>query len=264
MGMGARQIMNRKPAIILIDTDRLLLDLLRNYLKSGGADVLVASSSITAMEALDQAGPAAAVIAINPKTPGCQALPGRAREWFPDSLILALVDSDDMAESAKSLGLHVLDKREHLTAALDRFLLAAGLQAPSRNSSERVLIVDDEDLIREFLSTFLESRGYAATEARNGEEALRLLRADSGFGVVLLDIMMPLKGGMEVLSEIRRFRRPPAVIMMTALADSEIAQKALRTGAFNYILKPLNLSEIESNVSACFSRRAHAHGGMTH
>ena len=59
---------------------------------------------------------------------------------------------------------------------------------------------------------------------------------------------------MEVLSEVRRFKQRPAVIMMTALADAEIAQQALKQGAFNYILKPLNLPELESNISACFSQ----------
>jgi len=106
--------------------------------------------------------------------------------------------------------------------------------------------------IRDFLSTFLQTRGYSTSTANDGEDALRLLHEDSGFGVVLLDIMMPQKGGMEVLSEVRRFKRRPAVIMMTALADASIAQQALKQGAFNYILKPLNLPELESNVSACF------------
>ena len=246
----------KQPAIILIDTDKLLLDLLGNYLRSAGADVLVASSSITAMEILQRAGATAPVIGINPRTPGCQALPGRLREWFPDSLIVALVDSSETADDARRLGMRILDKREHLTSAVDRLLLAAGLQAPSYERAERVLIVDDEDAIRELLSVFLQNRGYVTIEARNGEEALRMLGADTGLGVVLLDIMMPVKSGMETLSCIRRLKRPPAVIMMTALADSEIAQKAMKEGAFNYVLKPLDLSEIESHVSACFSRRA--------
>lgn len=60
---------------------------------------------------------------------------------------------------------------------------------------------------------------------------------------------------MEVLAELQRFKRRPAVIMMTAVADAEIARQALKRGPFNYILKPLNLAELESNVSACFSHK---------
>ncbi len=248
--------MTAKPAIVLIDSDRLLLDLLGNYLRAAGVEVFAGNSSLTGLEACQKAVPAPAVIGINPKVLGCQALLRNARELFPASVVFALVDSDEMAALAADAGIGVLDKREHLTSGIDRFLAAAGLRVPSLDNAERVLIVDDEDLIRQFLSTFLQARGYATSEARNGDEALRLLRADSGFGVVLLDIMMPQKGGMEVLSEIRRLKHRPAVIMMTALADAEIAQTALKEGAFNYILKPTNLSEIESNVSACFSRRA--------
>lgn len=245
--------MARKVTIILIDSETLLLDLLGDYLRAAGAEVLVANSSDAGMELCQAAGREAAVIAVNPNLPGSQLLLRHAEELFPGAQVIALADSDEMLEFARNLRIDVVDKRQHLAAVFERFRVAAGLTEASHGETERVLVVDDEELIRDFVSTFLQTRGYSTSTAKDGEDALRLLHEDSGFGVVLLDIMMPQKGGMEVLSEVRRFKRRPAVIMMTALADATIAQQALQQGAFNYILKPLNLPELESNVSACFS-----------
>lgn len=245
--------MASKVTIILIDSEMLLLDLLAGYLRAAGAEVLLANSSNAGMELCQTAGRTAAVIAVNPKLAGSQLLLRHTGQLFPGAQVIALADSDEMIEFARNLRIDVVDKRQHLAAVFERFRLPAGLAEPSHRETERVLVVDDEELIRDFLSTFLQTRGYSPATANDGEDALRVLRDDPGFGVVLLDIMMPQKGGMEVLSEVRRFKRRPAVIMMTALADASIAQQALKQGAFNYILKPLNLAELESNVSACFS-----------
>ena len=242
--------MARKVTIILIDSEMPLLDLLGGYLRAAGAEVLLANSSDAGLEICQTAGCTAAVIAVNPKLPDCQLLLRHARELFPGAQVVALVDSDEALDFAGSLKIDVVDKRRRPASVFERIRLAAGLAEPSH---ERVLVVDDEELIRDFLSTFLQTRGYGASTATDGEDALRLLHDDPGFGVVLLDIMMPQKGGMEVLSEVRRFKRRPGVIMMTALADAEIAGQALKQGAFNYLLKPLDLAELESNVSACFS-----------
>lgn len=246
--------MASKVTIILIDTEMLLLDLLGDYLRAAGAEVLVANSSNAGVELCQTAGRTAAVIALNPNLPGCQLLFRHAVESFPDSRVIALADSDEMIDCARQKGIDVVDKRQRLAAVFEHFRLAAGLPERSSGVAERVLVVDDEELIRNFLSTFLQARGYSTSTAKDGQDALRLLREDPGFGVVLLDIVMPQKGGMEVLAELQRFKRRPAVIMMTALADAEVARQALKRGAFNYILKPLDLAELESNVSACFSQ----------
>ena len=245
--------MASKVTIILIDSDMLVLDLLAGYMRAAGAEVLLAKSSNAGMELCQTAGRTAAVIAINPKLPGSHLLLRYTGELFPGAHVIALADSDEMLEFSRNLQIDVVDKRQSLAAVFEPFRIAAGLTEPSHGKTERVLVVDDEELIRDFLSTFLQTRGYSTSMANDGEEALRMLRDDAGFGVVLLDIMMPQKGGMEVLSELRQFKRRPAVIMMTAVADASIAQHALKQGAFNYILKPLNLPELESNISACFS-----------
>ena len=245
--------MAKKVTIILIDSDMLLLDLLGDYLRAAGAEVLPANSSKAGMELCQTAGRTASVIAVNPNVPGCQPLLRGTGKLFPGAHVIARADSDEMLDLARNLQIDFVDKRQGLAAVFEPFRVAAGLAGPSHGEIERVLVVDDEELIRNFLSTFLRTRGYSTSEAKDGEDALRLLQDGPEFGVVLLDIMMPQKGGMEVLSEMRRLRRRPSVIMMTAVADATIAQQALKQGAFNYILKPLNLAELESNVSACFS-----------
>ncbi len=237
--------------IIFVDSDKLLLDLLAQHLRNAGAEVLLAGSSEAGMKLCHAAGHRAGAVAINPNVPNSEFLIRAVQESLRGLRIMALVDSDVMAEFARNLNIEIIDKRQQSAAVFDSLLRAAGLPASARASCERVLIVDDEEGIRDFLSIYLRSRGYATSVARDGEEALCLLNRDPEFAVVLLDIMMPRKGGMEVLAEMRRLKRRPEIIMMTALADSEIARQALKQGAFNYILKPLDLTELESSISAC-------------
>jgi DNA-binding NtrC family response regulator len=73
--------------------------------------------------------------------------------------------------------------------------------------------------------------------------------------VVLLDVSMPQMGGMEALGHIMDCDNPPSVIMMTAVADREVARQAMKTGAFDYILKPFDFASIDASVVACVSQR---------
>src|SRR5207237_1338332 len=93
--------------------------------------------------------------------------------------------------------------------------------------------------IREF--TIVNSyQGYFVATARTGTEALEATWHGPGFDVVLLDLFIPDIGGLEVLAEISRLTDGPSVILVTGLADKEIAHDALKLGAFDYILKPYN------------------------
>ena len=71
--------------------------------------------------------------------------------------------------------------------------------------------------------------------------------------LVLLDVSMPRMGGLEVLRQIMLMPDHPDVIMMTAVADREVAKQALNAGAFDYVLKPFDLGSIDSSIIACLS-----------
>lgn len=119
----------------------------------------------------------------------------------------------------------------------------------------KVLVVDDDRDTREILAIHFASHGYNIVTAQNGIEALDTINFNGDIDVVLLDVFIPSMGGMEVLTEINRQPHPPSVIVLTGLADKEIAQDALRLGAFDYILKPFNLIQVESSVVACVAHR---------
>src|SRR5262249_25103443 len=139
-----------------------------------------------------------------------------------------------------------------LVAAI-RGALPAQFSQLGRDNRVSVLIVDDEDDIRNLLSQFLSSRGYAVSFATNGHDAVLAVDKKPAPEIVLLDVSRPVMGGMEALSHIMSLEQHPSVIMMTAVADREIARQAMKTGAFDYILKPFDFAAIEASITACLS-----------
>ena len=107
----------------------------------------------------------------------------------------------------------------------------------------KILVVDDEHLIRWSLEQNLKKQGYEVFVAGSGEDALRLVRDESP-DLVLLDIQLPGINGMEVLEKIKEQEDDIIVIMVTALGVLETAVKAMRMGAYDYINKPFNLDEL--------------------
>ncbi len=107
-----------------------------------------------------------------------------------------------------------------------------------------ILIVDDEEGIRNSLSAYLKLEGYGVETAASGSEALEKLR-EKKRNIVLLDINMPGMDGLETLKEIKEFDFSIQVIMITAYSTFEKTMKSLEFGASDYILKPFeDLSEI--------------------
>lgn len=107
----------------------------------------------------------------------------------------------------------------------------------------RILIVDDEDNVRRMLSTAFALQGYETHCANNGRTAIQLF-ADISPDLVLMDIRMPEMDGINALKEIRRRDNRTPVILMTAYAEVETAVEALRCGAFDYVIKPFDLDEL--------------------
>ena len=107
----------------------------------------------------------------------------------------------------------------------------------------RILVVDDEHLIRWSLEQNLRKQGYDILTAGTGEDALKIVREDQP-ELVLLDIQLPGISGLEVLEKIKEFDDEIIVIMVTAQGGLETAVNAMRMGAYDYINKPFNLDEM--------------------
>jgi len=108
---------------------------------------------------------------------------------------------------------------------------------------EKILVVDDEEAIREVISTLLEAQGYRCAVCSNGRMALDTFQNDT-FDLVLSDIVMPEMDGLKLLSELRLADPDVPVIMVTAMHDISIALEAIRAGAYDYILKPFEKDQL--------------------
>lgn len=106
-----------------------------------------------------------------------------------------------------------------------------------------ILVVDDEFSIREILSDVLSNEGFTICTAENGIEALKIIQ-ESAPDLVITDMKMPKMGGMELLYQINSMRNKVITIMMTGFATVETAVEAIKKGAYDYIMKPFQFSEL--------------------
>jgi len=118
----------------------------------------------------------------------------------------------------------------------------------------RVLIIDDEDSIREYLSMMLEREGYDVSASENGKKALKLNNQES-FDVVITDIQLPGMSGLDILSAFRESDPAMPVIIITGHASQESAIEALNIGAFYYLLKPVSNEELKQVVRNALEMR---------
>jgi len=122
---------------------------------------------------------------------------------------------------------------------------------PNSKKSQKLLIVDDEESVRDSLKNWFLEDGYDVEAAKDAYEALDMLE-NSLFGIVLLDIKMPGMDGLELQEKIREVDKNIVVIMMTAYASVDTAIVSLKHGAYDYIIKPFNpedLSRLVRNAS---------------
>ena len=111
------------------------------------------------------------------------------------------------------------------------------------SSNGKILVVDDEEIMRDVLSTLLAAENYSVDFAHNGAQALEKAR-ESDYSVVLLDLMMPDMDGLQVLEQFRKMESNPVTVILTAFASIEKAVKATKLGAFDFITKPFKNDEI--------------------
>ncbi len=129
------------------------------------------------------------------------------------------------------------------------------MMTPSQRS---VLVIDDEEIIREALEALLVRDGYTVATAGTAQEGLDLL-GQGDYEAVLLDLMLPDRNGLEVLDDIRRFDDELPVMMITAFGTIEGAVAATKQGAFHYFTKPFKNDEVLVVVRNAFERRRLVH-----
>src|SRR5258705_13786761 len=117
----------------------------------------------------------------------------------------------------------------------------------------RILVVDDEAPVREVLTEYFATEGYAVEAATSGLEALSAVRGGRA-DLVLLDVRMPGLDGVQVLRRIRELTDSVPVIMVTANEDVSLARETLTLGAFDYVAKPFDFDYLDRAVAAGLAR----------
>ena len=243
-----------KSTILVVDKEKILVDLLIRALSSDDVAAFGTTSAEEALRLLDMNAPA--LVVLDPSVSSSSALLDAVVRSGSKAVVVS--GSAEVTERAQAAGLReIVDRNaglDTLVASIRR-LIDAPLKVMGRDGGVPVLVVDDEDEIRNVLCEFLATKGYCVQTGKNGFDAVNTVNQDPSVQVVLLDLTMPQMGGMEALRHIMDRDNPPSVIMMTAVADREVARQALKTGAFDYILKPFDFASIDASIVACLSHK---------
>jgi len=114
---------------------------------------------------------------------------------------------------------------------------------------EKILIVEDDDDVREALAAFLEGEGYEVAEAGDGAEALRQLRSGGEFCLIVLDLFMPVMNGWAFRAEQVRDPKLVDIPVLVISADAGVHEKGARLGAVESMVKPIELSHLRDTVA---------------
>ncbi len=241
--------MAMKKTVLVIDDDERILTLLQETLTAAGYRALIAASGPEAMTKLTAEQVDAVISDIKmPEWDGLTLLQRIKTEWpeLPVIMITAYADALIRTEAERRGADGLLDKpfridrlEEMLSGALRR---AATTTNGAARKIETVLLVEDDDEFRQILLEVLPGMGYTATEARDGETALKIL-AEKSFDVVITDFMLPKMTGRELLQKIKADKPETAVIMITGYAPSVDGHEF--TDADGFLMKPFRFDEIE-------------------
>lgn len=119
----------------------------------------------------------------------------------------------------------------------------------------RVLVVDDEENIREVLSNYLESMNYDVQTAEDGQDALNKYRKGD-FDLIISDLLMPNVDGLELLKRVRDMDKDVIFLMITGYPSIETAVDAIKKGAYDYITKPFHMEDVKLRIERAFEKRS--------
>jgi two-component system response regulator PilR (NtrC family) len=119
---------------------------------------------------------------------------------------------------------------------------------------EKILVVDDEQSLREVLSIMLKRAGYAVTSVADGEDAIEQIQKEI-FDLVITDLRMPKVDGMEVLKAVKSTSPETVVLLITAFATADSAVEAMKQGAYDYLTKPFQVDEVQLIIRNALEKR---------
>ncbi len=246
--------------ILVIDDDGIVRDALKAFLTRSGHSVSCAADGLNGLTLFKNSKFDIAILDREmPNLTGSQVL-AKIKDISKATPVIILTgydSSEDAAEYIKAGAASFISKAmglEPLLEEIENFVSSpqSGVGKNLGKDSERrekpkILIADDEEPVRNMLSRFAVSAGFEPIAAANGLEAVEIFKKEKP-DIVLLDIYMPVKNGIEALEEIISFDSKAAVMMITGNDEQELARICLKKGAFDYISKPINLKNLEISV----------------
>jgi len=119
----------------------------------------------------------------------------------------------------------------------------------------RVMVVDDEENIREVLSNFLSDLGYEVVVATDGQDALNKFHKGE-YDLIVSDLLMPSIDGLELLKRIREIDKDVIFLMITGYPSIETAVEAIKKGAYDYITKPFHMEDVKLRIERAFEKKS--------
>lgn len=234
--------------ILIVEDEAIVRDSLRDWLIDAGYGVVVAREGYEALKIIEERD--FDIVLLDLRLPGKDGLQvlreARLRKPGIKGIIITAYPTVTTAVEAMKLGaIDFLTKPLDL-ARLEHLIQEKPESAPVNRNP--ILVVDDEASIRESLRDWFVDAGYQVETASDGETALKLI-AQKDYSLLILDLKLPGRDGIQVLREARRLSPGLRGIIITAYPSVESAVEALRLGALEYLVKPLALSELEKIVA---------------
>src|SRR5512144_2212375 len=126
------------------------------------------------------------------------------------------------------------------------------------NDRTRILVVDDEEIVRESLGGWLEKDGYTVAVAPDGPSAIERIKGER-WSILIVDLKMPGMDGLQVLEEAKRLQPDTVVVIMTAYATVDTAVSAMKLGAYDYLVKPFDPEELSLMLEKIVSQQSLRH-----
>ena len=258
---------NDRPKALVVDDDTDVRDTLAEQLTMHGFEVITAANGLEALLHVKRQRPSVIVLDLMmPRLGGLEALK-RIRAFHPEAKVVIVSGRLDGEVRRQALALGAVGVLEKPVSLPDLLRALGETERPTRTPTEpvgersgtreraraaepgRILIADDEPGIRDMLSEFLTLKGYSARSVPDAATAVREIAAAPP-DVVLLDINMPGLSGIDALPAIRALAPRAVVIMISVTEDAATAKGALAHGAFDYVVKPIDLQYLSRSIEA--------------
>ncbi|MBI3316746.1 MAG: response regulator [Candidatus Omnitrophica bacterium] len=242
--------------LVVVDDDTSIREILYQVFTKDGHDVVTFPRGDQALKNIESLNPDLVLMDI--RMPGADGITllkelKAAGKRIPVVLLSSHLTQEIEKDAYEAGAIEVIRKdieTPELRRKIEKILSAKHRIFGERNeeSRKKILVVDDEEVIRQLLEGFFKQKGFTVSTAKDGEEALFMVKTKHP-NVVLLDIAMPGMDGILTLKKIHAMNPEIGVVMATAIQDEEITKEATRLGAYAYVLKPFDLQYLELVVT---------------